>query len=132
MFITPNTTNNVQPPTKRNLIFRYILKEKETSHRDIAFDLDTSMPTVFTYIRELFEMGLIKKEGHFKSTGGRKAGILRPNAEAKVAVGVDITARHVSLVRVNLLGEGRSFERNALTYEDTEAYYSALDRKSVV
>lgn len=116
----------IQAPTKRNLIFKYILREMETSHRDIAIDLDTSMPTVFTYIRELTNMGVIVKEGQFKSTGGRKAGILKPNAEARVAVGVDITANHVSLVKVDLLGKGHSFERNQLTYTDTVPYYDTL------
>jgi predicted NBD/HSP70 family sugar kinase len=78
------------------------------------------------YSKELSALGLIKEAGLFKSTGGRKAKILVPNASAKLAIGLDITANHISLVLVDLLGKTRFSERITSQYSDDEAYYVQL------
>lgn len=110
----------------RNLVFRFILEKGKTSHKEISYSLDISMPTVLTYSKELSALGLIKEDGLFKSTGGRKAKILVPNASAKLAIGLDITANHISLVLVDLLGKTRFSERIKSLYHDDPAYYVQL------
>ncbi len=111
----------------RNLVFRFILEKGKTSHKEISYSLDISMPTVLTYSKELLALGLIREDGLFKSTGGRKAKILVPNASAKLAIGLDITTSHISLVLVDLLGGKTCFsERIKSPYYDNEAYYIQL------
>ena len=50
------------------------------------------------------EANLIVEAGHFESTGGRKAQILRINRLAKVAVGVELLKDQVRILAVDLYG----------------------------
>jgi predicted NBD/HSP70 family sugar kinase len=112
----------------RNLVFRFILSRGKTSHREISISLNMSMPTVLAYTQELKAMGLIEKAGLFESTGGRRAGVLVPNAMAKVAIGFDITYKHVSLVVVDLLGQTHHVERIQTSFHDHDEYYGMLGK----
>ncbi len=119
-------TNNLN--ANRNLIFKYIIQVQKTSHREISIALNMSMPTVLSYTHELMDKHLIKHDGLFESTGGRKAKVLVPNAESRIAIGVDITQGHVSIVQVDLLGQVHHVERKSLIFKNDEFYYNDLKR----
>ena len=63
------------------------------------------MPTVTQNLSELFDKELICINGTFDSTGGRKAKAIGFNADARFAIGIDITKNHISGVLINLYGE---------------------------
>ena len=82
----------------RNNIYRIVLAKENTSKQEIAYQLNISIPTVSQNLNELIEEGLVKENGSFQSTGGRKAKIISSNPAARVALGLDITPNHVNLV----------------------------------
>lgn len=76
----------------RNSIYQYLFFS-ETSHSklEISSDLSLSLPTVHQNLTELMEAGLIRRDGTFQSTGGRRAMRLTIEESARFAVGISIT-----------------------------------------
>ena len=87
----------------RNSIYQYLFYS-ETSHSklEIASDLSLSLPTVHQNLTELIEAGLVRRDGTFKSTGGRRATRLTIDEFAHYAVGVSITDNGIYFLAVNL------------------------------
>ncbi len=112
----------------RNQIFRYICRAGRVSNPELAYELKMSLPTVTTNTRELVERGLIAEEGEFQSTGGRKAKAYRVCADARVAIGLDLTRNHVGLVVTNLVGAVVKYERIQKPFSDTPEYYTEVCR----
>ena len=110
------TTNMEVKRNNRNRIFRYIRRHDTVSNPDISYELKMSLPTVTQITRELIERGLVEEQGELQSTGGRRAKALAVSANARQAVGLDITRNHISLVLVNLTGEILQYQRIFLPY----------------
>ena len=103
--MTYKKSNNIDVKRiNKNIIYKYILERNKVSKHEIAISLNMSMPTVLQNIKELFEANLIKEVGEFESSGGRKAKAMSIVEDAKLAIGIDITRNHISLVLVNLFG----------------------------
>ncbi len=107
-------------------IYRRMLEEEKTSQQRIANSLRLSIPTVLQNIKELISEGLAAESGVFDSTGGRKARAFSPLARARVAMGVDITKNHVSIVAVDLAGRIFEHERIYNPYANDEDYRQRL------
>ncbi|MCI7813205.1 MAG: ROK family transcriptional regulator [Lachnospiraceae bacterium] len=122
-------TNIEVKKNNRNRIFRYICKCEKVSNPDISYELKMSLPTVTQNTKELMERGLIEEVGELQSTGGRRAKGLSVIADAKLAVGLDITRNHIALVLTNLVGTILKYERFSQTYRMEEAYYQEVNRK---
>ena len=88
----------------KNTIYKYIFNSGKVSKHEISVSLNMSMPTVFQNLKELSKENLIKEEGEFESSGGRKAKAISINEDARYSLGIDITKKHISLVLVNLYG----------------------------
>ncbi len=89
----------------RNRIFRLIMNKGKISRQSIAGALRLSLPTVNQYLDHLFEAGLIQESGTVNSAAvGRKAKAISINPVSKIALGLDITQHHISLVAVDLCG----------------------------
>ena len=114
----------------RNSVLRYMLKAEAAPKNMIAEALGLSIPTVAQGIRELEEKGLVKEEGVLESMGGRKAKSYRCIRDAKLAIGLDITANHVNVVVINLAMEVLYTKRVQLRLKDDETSYEKL--KNVV
>lgn len=92
------STNSVEVKRQnRNRVFRYVNGQAETSMPEISAALDISGPTVLTIVNELKEEGVLKEAGELKSTGGRKAKAIAAVKDIKYAVGIDLTANHISI-----------------------------------
>ncbi len=104
-------------------IFSYFLNHPDATKQDLASGLNLTLPTVTKNIGYLSELGLIKASGSRGQTGGRRAITYSLCADAKVALGLDISKHHVSIVVVDLNGEIISFIRNRLVFEYTDAYF---------
>ena len=87
----------------RSAIYRYLYEAKGfCSRQQLARDLELSLPTVYQNLTELMDMGLVQFSGEQQSTGGRKASGLSIVPDARVAVGVSITDRHLRLAAADL------------------------------
>lgn len=110
----------------RNNIYKLIYESEGISKQEIARSLNLSLPTVSQNLVELKERGLIVEDGTFESTGGRKAKVICSVDNFKVALGLDITKNHISLVLVDL--KGVILYSNRIRYElkNEEAFYEGL------
>ena len=123
-----NSTNIDIKRLNRHNVFRYIHRSGKASRPEISKALNMSMPTVLQNVKELLDFGLIQEIGQFESTGGRKASMLARVAEARVAVGIDITGSHIGFALVNLAGEMLHHKRVSAAFTNTASYYEELGR----
>ena len=107
-------------------IASHILHKKQISKPELAAQLGLSMPTVLQNVKELVEAGIVEEVGEYESTGGRKAKALSVVENVKYAVGIDITANHVSYVIINLRGDVVESRRTRRRYENTSEYYEGV------
>lgn len=121
------TTNIEVKRNNRNRIFRYICKHDTVSNPDISYAVKMSLPTVTQNTKELIEKGLVEEVGEWQSTGGRRAKAMSIAANARQAVGLDITANHIGFVLTNLTGEILKHDRIVLPYRHEAAYYHKVN-----
>ncbi len=119
------TTMNIKG-YNRTQIYRLLFQDGDLTQKAISTKLNLSMPTVIQNLNELREKNLIMEKALLDSTGGRKARQLGVNALAHVALGLDITQHHISLVMVDLLGNILESRRLRSVYQDTPAFYHSL------
>lgn len=116
--------------SKKNItkykILNYILNRKEVSKVELAKQLNLSMPTVLTNVSELISKGVITEVGELESTGGRKARSLGIKKDFRYSLGVDITARHIGMVLIDLSGEIVKQERIQENFTADVSYCSVL------
>ena len=107
-------------------IYSYFLDHDHATKQDLATSLNLTLPTVNKNIDYLTELGLIQASGSRGQTGGRRATTYSLCAEAKIALGLDITKHHVSCVAVDLNGKIISFKRNRLLFEYKDSYFKEV------
>lgn len=89
----------------RNRVFNKIREEGSMSRSALSRELNLSLPTVTQNLTELMELGVIWENGSFGHTGGRRARAYSVNGRSRLAVGVDITRNHISIVVVDCNGD---------------------------
>lgn len=111
----------------RKRIFNLIFNEKKTSRQGIAYSLGLSLPTVNQHLDYLFKAKLIREDGYLESqTVGRKAVAISINPEARIALGIDITQNHISIVAVDMCGQVRATYHERYKFADQDACYRHL------
>lgn len=115
-------TNMEVKKRNRNSVFRYICRHGTVSNPDISYATQMSLPTVTQITKELVGQGLVEENGEFQSTGGRRAKALSVAANARQAVGLDITKNHVSMLLSNLTGEILNYVRIYKPYDPGDVY----------
>ena len=124
-----NITNMEVKKKNRNRVFRYICKMGTVSNPDIAYGLKISLPTATQMTKELIEEGLVEEKGELQSTGGRRAKALSAVVNARLAVGLDITKNHITLVLTNIVGEILKYERICKPYISGDEYYQQINER---
>ena len=81
----------------KRLIINHLDQNDQSTITEISKDLNTSVPKIASLVNELIETGLIKDEGKFDSTGGRKASIYGLVADACFFLGVDVQRYSVNI-----------------------------------
>lgn len=109
-----------------NRIFKLIYQKGIISKPEIAYQLGISLPTVMQNVRSLQDDGLVEESGVFDSTGGRKAVALSCVKDARLAIGLDITRNHISVVLVNLEGTIIESIREKIPYKNNLEYAKKL------
>lgn len=113
----------------RTRVFRTIYEDGPITKQDLAAKTGTSLPTVTQNLKDLFGAQLLCYDGTEESTGGRKPQRIALNAQARFAVGMELSPRHVRLMAVDLKGREIRSEKVFCPFADTAAYrtaYSAL------
>lgn len=106
----------------KSKIVNYIINKQNTSKVEISKDLNLSMPTVLSNVKDLLEKGIIIENGEYESTGGRKAKSIGINPSYRYAMGIVITANHVGMVLVNLKYEIVKSDRIRLKFFPDMSY----------
>ncbi len=90
--------------SSRNRIFNQIREAGSVSASQLSYELQLSRPTVKKSLDELLESGYIYESGFIGNTGGRRAGAYSVMADAKAAIGIDLTRNHITVIIADLNG----------------------------
>ncbi len=102
-----NKESNIHLDLKRenrNKVFNKIREAGSISSTALAYELQLSRPTIKQNLDELLETGYIYESGSFGHTGGRRAKAYSVVEKGKVAIGVDLTRNHITVLLVDLCG----------------------------
>ncbi len=89
----------------RNRIFHAIREAEAISSPALSYSLQLSRPTVRQNLEELTGQGYIYPSGFQGNTGGRKAQVYSVARKSRVAIGLNITKRHITIVMLDLCGD---------------------------
>lgn len=113
---------------RRNRIntLRSILSCERISQMELTQRLALSWPTVLQNVKELVGLGLVQEVGSYDSTGGRRAKAYAPVRDARLALGLDLTNDHVSVVLVDLGGQVVRYAQKARPFVLDDEYAQEL------
>lgn len=125
--MTTSPANNMDVK-RRNRVntLRCILSSGRVSQMELTQRLALSWPTILQNVKELMELGLVREDGVYASTGGRKARAYAPVRDARVAVGVELAADHVGVVLTDLGGNLLRQATGALRFSPEDIYFKYL------
>lgn len=86
-------------------VLKFIRDQRTTSRIDIAQVTGLNKATVSSIVDELIADQFVHEIGHGSSSGGRKPILLRFNANAGHAIGVDVQLSNISTVICNIRGD---------------------------
>ena len=72
------------------------------TRQTLALALGYSLPTIYQNLSELVDMGLVRYSGEAQSTGGRRAAGLEIIPDARMAVGISVTADGLRIAAADL------------------------------
>lgn len=107
-------------------IFKAIRKQGNMSRRDISYELQLSRPTVDQNLTELAREGYVKEAGLAGSIRGRRATVYSVCGNARIAMGLNITKNHITIVCVNLTADNIYTKRIRYPFERSEGYLRKL------
>lgn len=85
-------------------VLEAVYQSKGISKQGLARQLSLSLPTVTQNLKELEALELVTRQGHFDSTGGRKAQVYHFQADARLAIGVLLLKECYHIVATDLYG----------------------------
>lgn len=112
--------------SNRNRIFNKIREEGNISASMLEYDLRLSRPTVKKCLEELMELGYIYENGYIGNTGGRNANAYSVAAMSKVALGIDVTKNHITVIVADLCGKLIYEKRLRYPFSTDDAYMKKL------
>lgn len=97
----PNTIRDIN----KQIVLNYVRERSPISRAEIARETELQRSTVSAIVDELQNTGLIEEIGIGSSTGGRKPTLLRLKVGKPIAIGVDLTPSHTTVVLADLAGK---------------------------
>lgn len=128
------TSDTIKSPSaelkryNRHSIYGLLRETQQLTRQSIVNRLGLSLPTVVQNLNDLIQDGLVQEAGMQNNTGGRKAKTYSIIANARTAIGLDISRNHVSAVAINLRGEIIGNLRIKLIFSRTPEYYSCIGK----
>lgn len=120
--------NTKKPPDTQSGIYHLVYREGPLARPEIGRRLGVSLPTAMQGVKALVERGLLEEGEALASTGGRKAVGIQCAANARAALGIDVTKNHVSMAVINLQSEILAHHRQVLPFAPTRAYWDEVGR----
>lgn len=122
------------PPTRtaelrisnRHSVFTEIYNRRSVSKEQIRQRLGLSLPTVTQNLNELEGLGVIRKDGVFDSTGGRKAAAYAVVRDHRIAIGFFLQKASYSIEAIDLYGDVLFSERYPCPFANNAGYYRRL------
>ncbi len=99
----------------KRLIINYLDHNSTSTITELSKELNTSVPKITSLVSELIEDGLIKDNGKFDSTGGRRASIYGLVSDACFFIGVDVKRYYINLGLLN-------FKKQLVTVKERVPY----------
>ncbi|HOU11502.1 MAG TPA: ROK family transcriptional regulator [Anaerolineae bacterium] len=87
------------------LVFSTVYERGEISRAEIARITRLTRPTVSDVVADLMVQGLLEEIGRAPSTGGKRAILLRVNADSRCLIGIDLAREDFRGALINLNGE---------------------------
>lgn len=112
--------------SNRAAIVRYVIRRGRVAKAEIEESLGLSHPTVTNTVAALMRAGVLREDGEYESTGGRKAKAIVANPRYCQFGGLDVTQNHVAMVVVDFAGNVIAKQRSRLSYANTAAYYKRV------
>lgn len=112
---------------KKN-IYNYIYTNGAVSRQEIVRNLTLSLPTVNHWITQLLNEGLIIPAGTAHNTGGRRAQLFSIVNDIRIAIGVEISKHHFTIVLVDILGNIINIHKQNLNFICTDKYYFSIGK----
>ena len=109
-------------------IYGYIYRNGAVSRQEIVRNLTLSLPTVNHWITQLLNEGLIVPAGNAHNTGGRSAQLFSVVNDIRVAIGVEISKHHITIVLVDILGNIISTHKQELGFLCADTYYDSVGK----
>lgn len=122
----PFSTTEVRRQNRNRVYRRLTATWEPITKQELATQLSMSLPTLSQNLNELAEMGLIDRSVTTSSTGGRRPRLIMPLADARFAIGAEVTSKDLRLVAVNLQQKTVAYRKCDLSFSNTEAYGSRL------
>ena len=113
----------------RSKVYQYIYKKKQTSKLQIVQELQMGLSTVSQNLNLLEKEGLIKRNGYFDSTGGRKAQAIQIVSDFKISIGIGILKNMFHITTVDLYGNAICTDTVPVPYSNTPDYYEQVTGK---
>ncbi len=121
-----DTQSNV---SLKDSVLRLIWRDHQISRAEISRQLNLSRSTVTEIVKDLLKTDLVSEIGIGESSGGRKPIVLEFQNDAKVILGIDIGATHVSVAMTNLVGKLLFWkEMKHPVREDPESTYEIINQ----
>lgn len=120
------TANEEIKRYNRSSIYAALREHGPLSRQDLVRELQLSLPTVTQNLANLQDEGLIDGSGFLGNTGGRRAKTYSVVADARTAIGLDVTRNHITSVAVDLNGSVIARLRVRVPFSRTPAYYERL------
>lgn len=122
---TGMTTMKVKLINKAS-VYKSIYNDRKSCKILITQNLGMGLSTVNQNIKLLEEEGLIRKNGYFDSTGGRKADALEIVSDARIAIGVAILKHKIHILATDLYGDLIDKKTISLQFQEGKDFYKNL------
>lgn len=110
----------------KSKVYHYIYQKKVTSKLQIVQDLQMGLSTVSQNLTLLEADGLIERNGHFESTGGRKAQAIQIVSDFKLSIGIGLLKNMFHMTVIDLYGNVICTDTIQLPYTNTAPYYEQV------
>lgn len=107
----------------RSSIYHQFFHNETLTKQDLVSNLHLCLPTVTKNVDLLVTDKLIEKSGSKGHTGGRRATTYSLVKNARIALGIDVTNNHITIVAVDLTGNIISSAIHRIKYESSNSYY---------
>lgn len=119
---SPLSTIELRKQNRNRVYLHLVCSETPVTKQDLAQALSMSLPTLTQNLKELLAMGLIDDSETTDSTGGRKPRLISAVADARFAVGAELSRGHIRLAAVDLKQELMAFEEISQPFRNDEDY----------